>query len=89
MFLAVSFLTLSVSGTVQYAETAKAEARDLKYLLDDCRNTPNDARCLSRGIQRLVRQSETPAPPPQNLVCRSGNNGKFAVYDDDHKQIFR
>lgn len=87
MLFAVSFLILSVSGSAQYAEAGKVAAMDLKYLLDDCRNTPNEARCLRRGIQRLVRQSEMPAPPPQNLVCRSGNNGKFAVYDNDQNRF--
>lgn len=78
-------------SSAQSSNRGKVDVMDLKYLLQDCRSVPNEVRCLRQGIQSLVRQSEMPAPAPQNLVCRSGNNGKFAVYDnstnkflDDH-----
>lgn len=83
ILLAIALVMTSLVSSAN--GTGKVEALDLKYLLQDCRDVSNEVRCLRQGIQRLVRQSEL--PPPSNLVCRSGSNGKFALYDNSRNRF--
>ena len=65
------------------AHSGSVEVRELRQVLQDCRGAKNEVRCLRRGIRQLVRENRTRPVQPSNLVCRSGSNGEFAVYNND------
>jgi hypothetical protein len=78
----ISFLLLS-SVNVLASGFGQVDSQDLRKVLRKCRETGNETKCLKRNIKRLIRLSEMDSSNASNLVCRSGNNGLFAVYNLD------
>jgi|GEM_PF-6437727 len=89
--LFTSVFLVGLLGASAHAEANDIPTFEVRDLMQDCRTSANEARCLRQGLRGLIRiyaggGGGNPTPQDRGLTCL-GQDNVYGVYDNDRNRF--